>query len=160
MKAVNNNGIITTYPDVPNKFRSSTGYHLNAKSMTADELRDAGLFDVIIDENYDSRIHDLCEIYFDSDATVFRKDTVDKTWDKSVEELKEQQINNLKGQINNKLAVTDWYIVRNADTSAEIPGEVTEARADLRNTSDTVETEINALTTKAEVMSYDFPNID
>ena len=160
MKAVNNNGIITTYPDVPNKFRSSTGYHLNAKSMTADELRNAGLFDVIIDENYDSRIHDLGEIYFDSDATVFRKDTVDKTWDKSVEELKEQQINNFKGQINSKLAVTDWYIVRNADTGAEIPGEVSEARADLRNTSDTVETEINALTTKAEVMSYDFPNID
>ena len=160
MKAVNNNGIITTYPDVPNKFRSSTGYHLNAKSMTADELRDAGLFDVIIDENYDSRIHYLGEIYFDSDATVFRKDTVDKTWDKSVEELKEQQINNFKGQINSKLAVTDWYIVRNVDTGAEIPGEVTEARADLRNTSDTVETEINALTTKAEVMSYDFPNID
>ena len=160
MKAVNNNGIITTYPDVPNKFRSSTGYHLNAKSMTADELRDAGLFDVIIDENYDNRIHDLGEIYFDSDATVFRKDTVDKTWNKSVEELKEQQINNFKGQINSKLAVTDWYIVRNVDTGAEIPGEVTEARADIRNTSDTVETEINALTTKAEVMSYDFPNID
>ena len=160
MKAVNNNGIITTYPDVPNKFRSSTGYHLNAKSMTADELRDAGLFDVIIDENYDNRIHDLGEIYFDSDATVFRKNTVDKTWNKSVEELKEQQINNFKGQINSKLAVTDWYIVRNVDTGAEIPGEVTEARADIRNTSDTVETEINALTTKAEVMSYDFPNID
>ena len=41
MKAVNNNGIITTYPDVPKQFRSSTGYHLNARNMTADELRNA-----------------------------------------------------------------------------------------------------------------------
>ena len=105
--------------------------------MTANELKDAGLFDVIIDGNYDSRIHDLGEIYFDSESSVFRKDAVDKTWDKSVEELKEQQINNFKGQINSKLAVTDWYIVRNVDTGAEIPSEITEARADLKNTDQT-----------------------
>ena len=75
MKAVNNNGIITTYPDVPQQFKSSTGLHLNARGMTSDELRNAGLFDVIIDENYDSRIHTLGEIYFDSASSVFRKDT-------------------------------------------------------------------------------------
>ena len=68
MKAVNNNGIITTYPDTPKQFKSSTGFHLNARSMSDEELRNAGLFDVIIDESYDSRIHTLGEIYFDSDA--------------------------------------------------------------------------------------------
>jgi hypothetical protein len=160
MKAVNNNGIITTYPDVPKQFRSSTGYHLNARSMTADELRNAGLFDVIIDENYDSRIHDLGEIYFDSNASVFRKDTVDKTWDQSVDELKVQQINNFKSQVGNKLAETDWYIIRNADNATEVPADIVTARQELRNTSDTVESEINALTTIQEVITYDFPNID
>ena len=160
MKAVNNNGVITTYPDVPNKFRSSTGYHLNARGMTADELRNAGLFDVIIEEGYDSRIHDLGEIYFDSAASVFRKDKVDKTWSKSLADLKSQQINNFKSQIGSKLAATDWYIIRNVDSGVEIPSDITDARAALRTQSDTVETEINALTTKAAVMSYDFPNID
>jgi len=160
MKAVNNNGIITTYPDVPNKFRSSTGYHLNARGMTADELRNAGLFDVIIDETYDSRIHTLGEIYFDSAASVFRKDTEDITWSETLAELKAKQINNFKGQINNKLAVTDWYITRKVERSIDMPQEVQDARASLLTQLDTVETEINALTTKKAVVSYDFPNID
>jgi len=160
MKAVNNNGIITTYPDVPKQFKSSTGYHLNARAMTADELRDAGMFDVIIPEEYDSRIHELDEIYFDSAASVFKKDLINKTWDQTLAELKEQQINNFKGQIGSKLAQTDWYIIRNADDESEIPADITTARADLRTQSNTVETEINALTTKKAVMSYDFPNID
>ena len=160
MKAVNNNGIITTYSDVPSKFRSSTGYHLNARGMTADELRNAGLFDVIIPEEYDSRIHDLDEIYFDSAASVFKKDLINKTWSETLAELKTKQINNFKGQISSKLTATDWYIIRNADDGTEIPANITTARADLRAQSNTVETEINALTTKKAVMSYDFPNID
>ncbi len=160
MKAVNNNGIITTYPDVPNKFRSSTGYHLNARGMSADQLRNAGLFDVIIDENYDSRIHDLDEIYFDSASTVFRKDTIDKTWSESLSELKERAINNFKAQIGSKLAATDWYIIREADNGADVPADIVDARVALRDLSDTVESEINALTTKKKVITYDFPNID
>jgi len=160
MKAVNNNGIITTYPDVPKQFKSSTGYHLNARSMTAGELRDAGMFDVIIPEEYDSRIHDLDEIYFDSAASVFRKDLINKTWNETLAELKTKQINNFKGQIGSKLAATDWYIIRNADDGTEIPDDITTTRADLRTQSNTVETEINALTTKKAVVSYDFPNID
>ncbi len=160
MKAVNNNGIITTYPDVPQQFKSSTGYHLNARGMTADELRNAGLFDVIIDENYDSRIHDLDEIYFDSASTVFRKDTIDKTWSESLSELKERAINNFKAQIGNKLAATDWYIIREADNGADVPADIVDARVALRDLSDTVESEINALTTKKKVITYDFPNID
>jgi hypothetical protein len=160
MKAVNNNGIITTYPDVPKQFKSSTGFHLNARGMTASELTDAGLFDVIIDENYDSRIHTLGEIYWDSGALVFRKDAEDITWSESLSELKERQINNFKGQIGSKLAETDWYIIRNADNGTEVPTEISEARQALRDQSDSVESEINALTTKKKVMQYDFPNID
>ena len=160
MKAVNNNGIITTYPDVPKQFKSSTGFHLNARGMTASELTDAGLFDVIIDENYDSRIHTLGEIYWDSGALVFRKDAEDITWSESLSELKERRINNFKGLIGSKLAATDWYIIRNADNGTEVPTEVAEARQALRDQSDSVESEINALTTKKKVMQYDFPNID
>lgn len=160
MKAVNNNGIITTYPDVPKQFKSSTGYHLNARSMTADELHDAGLFDVIIPEEYDSRIHDLDEIYFDSEASVFKKDLINKTWNETLAELKTKQIDNFKGQINSKLAKTDWYVTRKVERSIDIPQDIQDTRAGLLTQLDTVETEINALTTKKAVVSYDFPNID
>lgn len=160
MKAVNINGKITIHASVPETLVSSTGTHLNARAMSDADLRNAGLFDVIIDENYDSRIHDLGEIYFDSAATVFRKDAVDKTWSQSLSDLKDRQINNFKGQIGSKLAVTDWYVIRNVDNGTEVPTEVTEARQALRDQSETVENEISSLTTKKAVMSYDFPNID
>ena len=159
MKAVNNNGTITFYQSLPNSFRSSTGLHLNVKNWSDQDMKDNGLFDVIIDEDYDSRIHDLGEIYFDSAASVFRKDKSNKTWDKSLSELKEESISNFKSRIGSELAKTDWYIIRNVDNGTEIPSEVQEARQDLRNTSDTVESEINAITTKAGVITYDFPNI-
>ena len=160
MKAVNNAGEITFYQSVPNSFRSSTGLHLNVKDWSEEEMKDNGLFDVIIDDDYDSRIHNLGEVYWDTEATVFRKDKSNKTWTQSLSELKEQSINNFKSRIGSVLAKTDWYIIRNADNGVEIPSEIQEARQDLRNTSDTVEQEINAITTKAGVVSYDFPNIN
>lgn len=159
MKAVNNGGVITFYQSVPNSFRSSTGLHLNVKGWSDQDMKDNGLFDVIIDEDYDSRIHDLGEIYWDTGATVFRKDKSNKSFDKSLSELKEQAITNFKHRIGGELAKTDWYIIRKADNGTEVPQEIVEAREDLRVTSDTVESEINAITTKAGVITYDFPNI-
>ena len=160
MKAVNNAGTITFYQSLPNSFRSSTGLHLNVKDWSDEKMQSNGLFDVIIDDSYDSRIHNLGEIYWDTEATVFRKDKSNKTWSQSLSELKEQAINNFKSLVGSKLAQTDWYVIRNVDNGSEIPSEVQEARQDLRNTSDTVEQEINAITTKAGVVSYDFPNIN
>ena len=159
MKAVNNEGIITFYQSVPNSFRSSTGLHLNVKGWSDQDMKDNGLFDVIIDEDYDSRIHDLGEIYWDTGATVFRKDKSNKSFDKSLSELKEQSISNFKSRIGSELAKTDWYIIREADNGADVPEDIVDARVALRELSDTVESEINALTTKAKVITYDFPNI-
>ena len=159
MKAVNNAGTITFYQSLPNSFRSSTGLHLNVKEWSDQDMKDNGLFDVIIDEDYDERIHNLGEIYWDTGATVFRKDKSNKTWEKSLSDLKEQAINNFKSQIGSKLAQTDWYIIREADNGADVPADIVDARVALRELSDTVESEINALTTKAKVITYDFPNI-
>ena len=159
MKAVNNAGIITFYNSLPNSFRSSTGLHLNVKGWSDQDMKDNGLFDVIIDEDYDERIHNLGEIYWDTGATVFRKDKSNKTWDKSLSELKEQAISNFKSRIGSELAKTDWYIIREMDNGADVPADIVDARVALRELSDTVESEINALTTKAKVITYDFPNI-
>jgi hypothetical protein len=159
MKAINKNGKITIYQGVPQSFTSSQGVHLNAPNMSEQALKDAGLFDLIIDENYDERVHDLGEVYWDTENTVFRKDAEDKTWTETLEELKIKRINNFKSIINFELQKTDWYIIRNADNSDAVPEEIQTARADLRSQSATVEDEINALTTKKEVVLYEFPNI-
>ncbi len=159
MKAVNNAGVITFYQSLPNSFRSSTGLHLNVKGWSDQDMKDNGLFDVIIDDSYDLRIHDLGEIYWDTAATCFRKDISNKTFDKSLSELKEQAITNFKHRIGGELAKTDWYIIRKADNGTEVPQEIADAREDLRKLSDTTETEINALSAKGAVITFDFPTI-
>ena len=159
MKAINKNGKITIYQGVPQSFTSSQGVHLNAPNMSEQALKDAGLFDVVISDDYDERVHTLGEIYFDSPNTVFRKDLVVKEWVETLEELKTRRINHFKSQVNSKLAETDWYVIRKTDNNDAIPSDVQTARTTLRTQSATVETEINALTEKKEVVLYDFPNI-
>ena len=159
MKAVNNAGVITFYQSLPNSFRSSTGLHLNVKEWSEDEMEENGLFDVIIDDSYDSRVHDLGEIYWDTEATCFRKDISNKTFSKSLSELKEQSISNFKAQIGSELSKTDWYIIRKVDNGTEVPQEIADAREDLRELSNTVETEINSLSAKGAVITFDFPTI-
>ena len=159
MKAVNNNGKIKVYASVPDSFQSSTGVHMNAPKMTEEELKNAGMFDVVIGDNYDERVHTLGEIYFDSSNTVFKKDLVVKEWTETLDELKTKRINHFKSMVNSKLAETDWYVIRKTDNNDAIPSDVQTARTNLRTQSATVETEINALTEKKEVVLYDFPNI-
>jgi len=159
MKAINKNGKITIYQGVPQSFTSSQGVHLNAPNMSEQALKDAGLFDLIIDENYDERIHGLGEIYWDTENTVFRKDAEDKTWSETLDELKTNRINHFKSIVNSELQKTDWYVIRKTDNNDAVPEDVQTTRTNLRTQSATVETEINALTEKKEVVLYDFPNI-
>ena len=159
MKAINYKGKITTYQGVPNSFKSSQGEVMNATKMSDEELKNLGLFDVIISGDYDEKVHDLGEVYWDTENTVFKKDLVDKTWSETLEELKTRRINHFKSIVNSELQKTDWYIIRKSDSGDAVPESVTTDRATLRTQSTTVETEINALSTKKEVILYDFPNI-
>ena len=45
MKAINVNGRITIYDKVPDRFKSTSGLHLNARSMSEEELKEVGMFD-------------------------------------------------------------------------------------------------------------------
>jgi hypothetical protein len=154
-KAINRNGVIKVYEGVPKTLYSSTGTYLNAPAMTSGELRSAGLFDVVLPDGYDSQIHDLSEIYWDSANIQFTYDKSNKTWSQTVAELKEQKIANLKSSANSKLSKTDWYIVREAEGGTATPQDILDERAGIRTTVATKESEINAKTTKASVITYD-----
>tara|TARA_R100001460_G_scaffold62500_1_gene102681 strand:- start:321 stop:791 length:471 start_codon:yes stop_codon:yes gene_type:complete len=155
MKAIEINGQINTYDKLP----SSWGNILGGFNLLSDtELKEYGFYDVVIPK-YDSRIKKLGDLYFDSTSETFTKDILDRTWERTLEELKEQQINNFNYSTQLKLQNTDWYIIRNQETGVEIPSNITLARQELRDQANTVATEINALSTKKEVMSYNFPDI-
>ena len=155
MKAININGQIKTYDRLP----KSWGNVLGGFDLLSDEqLKTYGFYDVVIPD-YDSRIQELGDLYFDSASETFTKDVSDKTWTQTLDELKEEQINFFKVNASLKLGLTDWYVIRNQEIGTAIPTDITSARQALRDQVYTVETEINALTTKKAVMSYDFPNL-
>jgi hypothetical protein len=155
MKAIEINGQIKQYSKLPSSWKNVLG---GFDLLTDDELKAYGFYDVII-PNYDSRVEDLGELYFDSASEIFTKDVSDKTWVKTLSELKEEVIFNFNYLTQIKLQKTDWYIVRNQEIGTAIPADITTARQTLRDQANIVETEINALTTKKAVMSYDFPSI-
>lgn len=155
MKAIEINGQIKTYDTLP----KSWGNVLGGFNLLSDnELKSYGFYNISI-PSYNEKTQYVGNLYFNSASETFTKDVSDKSWDESLSELKKYQINIFNKQINYKLSETDWYIVRNQETGADIPADITTARQALRNQSKTVENEINALTTKEDVMSYNLPII-
>jgi len=156
MKAIDINGQIKKYSKLPKSWGNVLG---GFDLLTNEQLKEYGFYDVVIPE-YDLRIEKVGDLYFDSASETFTKDVSNKTWTQTLEELKESVINNFNHSTQIKLQETDWYIVRNQETGAAIPADITSARQALRDQADTVSTEINSKTTKKAVMSYDFPSLD
>ena len=150
MKAIEINGEIKTFGSVPKRWSDQNGLHLNIGDGSAFGFKD------VVKPTYDSRIEELDNLHLD--GNVYTYDVVDKTIPQTLAELKSQKISNLNHSISSELSKTDWYVVRYADVGTEIPAAIKEARADLREQSDIVKAEINALTTKKSVLTYDLPN--
>ena len=83
----------------------------------------------------------------------------------TVAEKKAEKIASVKGQADNLLSATDWKVIRHRDqveTSSGISTSLTESeysallifRESIRTTSNTMEDEINALTTLTQVDEY------
>ena len=156
MKAKYFNGTIKTYNRLPKSFGNIIG---GFDLLSDSDLETHGFYDVVT-PTYDSRIKELGDIYFDSANSQFTYPVNNKTWSKSLAELKEQKVANLKSIYNNELAKTDWIIVRDKELGNTTDQDVLDDRAALRTSCSTHETAINAKTTKAQVMSYDLPSLD
>lgn len=64
----------------------------------------------------------------------------------------------VKAQAGGLLQDTDWYVIRNAESSTAVPSDVTTYRAAVRTASGTIESSIDACTTHAEFMAlFDAP---
>ena len=72
--------------------------------------------------------------------------------------LKSVEIDKVKAQSGSLLAPTDWYVVRKAETSEDIPTEILHHRADVRAKADASVTAIEALSSFEELLSYLAPN--
>lgn len=152
MVAITVNGEIKTFSRLPKSWSDENGLHLNLNSDSAYEL---GFRDVVRPQ-YDSRIEKLGDLHLEGD--VYTYDVLDIDFPLTLSEMKEQKVSNLKSIIGSELSKTDWYIIRESDSGEATPQSIKDERAALRTESDTKEAEINALTTKKAVLTYDLPN--
>ena len=68
--------------------------------------------------------------------------------------LKSAEIARAKSQADSRLAPTDWYIIRKAETNEDIPVEVLHHRADVRVETDAAVAAIEALSSIEELKDY------
>ena len=147
MKAILVNGEIKTFSRVPKSWNDENGTHLNIGDGASLGFKD------VVRPDYDSRIQELVNLHLDGDVYIY--DVIDITFTETLAELKDNKISELKAVAGAKLAETDWYIIREADSGEVTPQSIKDERAALRTQSDLIEAEINALTTKKSVVLFD-----
>ena len=154
--AINRNGTIQVYQSIPKAFEGSQKEYLGGfDQLTRAEQKAEGLYDVVMPSGYNSEIHNLGDIFWDSANTQFTYPKTNKTWSQTLAELKTQKIANLKANANSKLSETDWIIVRDTELGNTTAQSTLDDRAAIRTSCATKEGEINAKTTKAQVVQYD-----
>ena len=154
MKAINDNGTIKTFSSVPKSWKGKIGLQYASDS----DLEALGFYDVEQPSKKESQ--EYGDIEWDADNSRFTYPVNNKTFSESVAELKTQKIANLKAIYNSKLSSTDWYVVRAAEGGTAVPSDIATERSDLRTECATKEGEINAKTTKAQVVDYQLPNLE
>jgi hypothetical protein len=152
MKAIDINGEIKIYSQLPKSWGNIIG---GFNTLSDEEAKEYGFYDVV-SPDYDNAVEILGDIYFDSDNEVFTYSVENIVFNETLSELKESKIESLRNYTNKKLAETDWYVIRNAERSIDIPQDIQDVRAAILSNHDTSESEINALSTKKSVVSYEF----
>ena len=153
----NNNGNIKIYNSVP---KSWGAIICGFDTLSDSELETHGFYNVEYPSDYDVVIHNLGSLSFDSDNSVFSYSKTNKTWSQSVSELKAQKISNLKSVYKSKLGETDWIIIRDQELGNTTEQSVLDARAELRTECSDKEAEINALSTKSNIVKYSLPTFN
>ena len=147
MVAILVNGEIKTFSAVPKSWSDENGLHLNIGDGTKYGFKE------VVHPEYDGRIEELANLHLDGD--VYTYDVIDRPIKETLAELKANKISDLKSIVGSKLSLTDWYIIREADSGEATPDSIRGERAALRTKSDSIEAEINSLTTKKEVVLFD-----
>ena len=158
MKAHQIGDKIEVYNNLPKSFGNVIGGFNNLSDV---ELETHGFYDVeditTTYSDFDSRLHDIGTLSFDSDNSIFKYSKIDKTFSKNISELKSEKIDNLKQIYYQKLYKTDWIILRDKELGNVTNQSTLDTRAALRTECSDKEAEITALSTKENIVKYDLP---
>ena len=152
MKAININGQIKLYGSLPKSWGNIIG---GFNTLSDEEVKEYGFYNVV-NPDFDNATQNFGDIYFDENNEVFTYSVEDIVFNETLSQLKESKIESLRDYTNEKLSETDWYVIRSAERSIDIPQDIQDARAEILSEHNTKESEINALSTKKSVVSYEF----
>ena len=127
----------------------------DADTLSDDTLKLFGFFD-LVKPQYDSRIEELGDLYFNGE--IFTQDVQDRELILTLEEYKQMVINNYDHILYQGFSKTDYHYIKQLELGTEIPQNVLDSRAALRAEAESIKAEINALTTKKDVLTYNLPN--
>jgi|TARA_Y100000015_G_scaffold23983_1_gene23195 hypothetical protein len=150
MYAIEINEQIKLYNELPKSWGNIIG---GFNTISDEEAENYGFYTVEIPD-YNKQTQNLGDLYFDEDKFTYEIQTM--TFSESLSELKSNKIADLRTHTNEKLSMTDWYVIRNAERGVDIPQDIQDERASILNNHDTNESNINSLTTKAGVVGYEF----
>tara|TARA_Y100000114_G_scaffold83152_1_gene76818 strand:- start:2411 stop:2866 length:456 start_codon:yes stop_codon:yes gene_type:complete len=150
MYAIEINEEIKVYNELPKSWGNVIG---GFNTLSAEEAEAYGFYTVVKPE-YDSSTQNLGSIYFDTNNFTYEVNDIEFV--ETLEELKENKIKALREYTNYKLSNTDWYVTRKFERSIDIPESIQSERSEILNHHNTKESEINELTTKGSVVSYEF----
>ena len=148
MKGIQLENGIKKYNSVPKKWGNIIG---GFNYLSDSDLEGYGFYDIVTPSITESQ--ELGDIEWDADNSVFTFPVQSKTFTETIAELKTQKIESLKHSYSRELAKTDWYIIR-AQEGISIPQAITDVRTGLRSDCAIKETEIKALSTKAQIVEY------
>jgi hypothetical protein len=127
----------------------------DADTLSDDTLKLFGFFDCVI-PTYDYRIEELGDLYFNDE--IFTQDVQDRDLVLTLVEYKQMVINNFDHTLHREFSKTDYHYIKQLELGTEIPKDVLDSRAALRAEAESIKAEINALTTKKDVLTYNLPN--
>lgn len=149
MKAIEINGEVKLFSKYPKNFK-----HEGLVWALLDDKQAAKIgFKNVVTPKHDGRIEELSEIKLD--GNVYTYDVIEKPIKDTLAELKADKIGALNIKAGIKLSESDWYIIRESDTKQATPKSIKDERAAIRTQSDSIEAEINALSTKKAVVLFD-----
>lgn len=152
MRANNINGEIKIFNTLPSTWNGTKYYMGGFASSPVEVLEEEGFFEVV-DPQYDPAIEELGELYLEDNKYYY--EVIQKTWSETLDELKENKVNALKDFTNQKLSSTDWYYIRQLHRGINVPQEIEDERTAILASHNDQESEINALTKKADVIKYE-----
>ena len=185
MKAKDFNGTISTYRRVPNIWEDENGLHLNFRKANhanfgfydvikppQDSIsqrlggiyfdNDSQVFTYpVIDIDFNST-HEVSTLIVDENGDAVLDENGEETYNVTnennhdIDKLKSSEKYKVNSDAGRLLTPTDWYVIRKAERSIDIPTDIAAERLDIITKADGFITAIDALTTVESVLRYTY----